>query len=68
MLYITNPKTGIEHIYNIGFATPVEFLNDMLQTYGEEGVFKDYESALEFVISGLDTEAFLTFCDEKNSK
>ena len=68
MLNITNPKTGVEHTYNIGFATPVEFLNDMLQAYGEEGDYEDFDLALEFVINGLDTEAFLAFCDGKNSK
>lgn len=63
MLYITDKKTGSEHSYDIGFATPVEWLNDMFEAYGEEGDFEDWDCALEFA-HFLGTE-FLNFCDKE---
>lgn len=51
------------HYYNIGFATPVEWLNDMLEKYGSYGDYDNFCEALEFAYSL--GEEFLIFCDKE---
>lgn len=66
MFNIYDRKTDIDHFYQIGFATPLEWLNDMFNAYGEEGDYDDLDCALTFA-QELGTD-FLNFCDKENKK
>lgn len=53
------------HEYDINYSTPLAWLNERFEKYGESAHFDNLDSALEFALFLGDD--FLNFCDkEKN--